>query len=896
MQKLPIHQVMPDIINSLREYDCLILQAEPGAGKTTQVPLALLDQPYIDGKILLLEPRRIAARSAAQFMAQMLGETVGERIGYTMRNDQRTSRKTQIEVITEGVLVRRLLNDPLLEDVAMVIFDEFHERSIHTDLGIALCRDVALLRDEPLKLLVMSATVDTRALSNKLGDAPIINCSGRGFPVDIVRTDQPVKRFDLLQSITRRCLQLCSAPGDVLIFLPGKSEIHALERLLNDQLDPQINAGTEPYIQHQKQCQIIKVYSGTDESHLESLFSPSVEGSKRFILATSIAQTSITLPYVNCVIDSGLERKPQFDIRTGITRLTTKRISHATATQRAGRAGRVQSGLCYQLWTEQQNQALIAYDTPEIGQIDLSDTALTTLDWGIKSPDSLEWIDPPPHNLWQAALQKLEALGAIETLVEPDPIPSITTLGKELARLPTELRVARLLINARNLDAIELGTSIAALISEPSRSNDCDLASFFNSSQRPMLNQQQLKLAQRFRQLINNPSIKCLEYSGDTDQALINLVLSSYGDRVAISTDTASGRFKLKNGTAVRLDPSDRLSRHPFIVCIDLGGRDDRRELNLRLGLGVEKSHILHFLANQIVHSERFEWEGEHLRALSVITLGEIEIDRKPARSLSKSSRATAWCQRISREGLDVLPHWTSIKPWLARLRFLYNSPERINSLELINSPDRKDSLELINSPERTDSPERIECPERLKSQAQAPKEETNDINNRIERPDLSDKALLDGLEAWLAPALGEIKNREQLRDVSLRPLILSLLPWQTSQWLDQYAPEYLQAASGRLLKIDYQSEIPSVSVKLQEMFGLTKTPTTGFGQPIRIELLSPAGRPVALTTDLEHFWNKTYPEVRKELRGRYAKHPWPEDPFTAVPSHLTNAALRRLE
>lgn len=855
---------MPDIINSLRQYDCLILQAEPGAGKTTQVPLALLEQPHLNGKILLLEPRRIAARSAAHFMAQMLGEKVGERVGYTMRNDQRTSRKTKIEVITEGVLVRRLLNDPLLEDVAMVIFDEFHERSIHTDLGIALCRDVAQLRDEPLKLLVMSATVDTHSLSNKLGNAPIIDCSGRGFPVDIVRTDHPIKRFDLLQSITRRCLQLCSTAGDVLIFLPGKSEIHALERILNDHLVQQINADTEPYTQNQnqKQYQIINVYSGTDESHLESLFSPPVAGSKRFILATSIAQTSITLPYVNCVIDSGLERKPQFDIRTGITRLTTKRVSHATATQRAGRAGRVQSGLCYQLWTEQQNQALIAYDTPEIGHIDLSDTVLTTLDWGIKSPDSLEWIDPPPQNLWQAALRKLEALGAIETLVEPDLIPSITTMGKELARLPTELRVARLLIKARNLDAVELGTSVAAIISEPSRSNDCDLASFFNTSTHPILNQQQLKLAKQFRQLINNSVMKSLEYCGDTEQTLIHLVLSSYCDRVAILTDTASGRFKLKNGTAVRVDPTARLARYPFIVCIDLGGRDDRSELNLRLGLGIEKGHILHYLANQLDHSERFEWEGEHLRAVSVITFGEIEIDRKPASSLSKSSRATAWCQRISREGLDLIPHWPSIKPWLARLRYLYNSQE------------------LINSPERT----------------QEPQENISYINNSIERPDLSDKALLDSLEAWLAPALGDIKKREQLREVSLRPLILSLLPWQTSQWLDQYAPEYLQAASGRLLKIDYQSEIPSVSVKLQEMFGLTKTPTTGFGQPVRIELLSPAGRPVALTTDLEHFWNKTYPEVRKELRGRYAKHPWPEDPITAIPSHLTSAALRRLE
>jgi ATP-dependent helicase HrpB len=826
-QPLPIDKILPELAQTLAQHPTVILQAEPGAGKTTRVPLALMEQDYIQGKILLLEPRRVAARSAAQYMAQLLGESVGQRVGYSMRMDRRVSRNTKVEVITEGLLTRRLISDPELSGVSLVIFDEFHERSIHTDLGLALCREVAALRDEPLRLLVMSATLDTDKLSSQLDNAPVLSSPGRTFPIEIHRAKSSINRFELLEALERRCRSALAVEGDVLVFLPGRAEIRQLERRLND-------------LWHDKpEIRVRALYSGVNDASIAQLFNAAPAGQKRFILGTSIAQTSITLPGVACVIDSGLERRPIFDRRLGLSRLSTERISAATATQRAGRAGRVRAGICYQLWSDDQQSQLIDHDRPQITQVDLSDTLLLLLSWGVSQIDDLEWIERPSETLWRAALEQLTALGAIDWR---DQRPTLSELGKRMCQIPAEPRVARLLLGAESLRASTLGAQLAAIISDPPRQAQADLQQALEQIPR---NKQLSKIAKRFEQLLSEQGYRESQDPRNAEaREIADLLLPAYSDRIAQCVDQQNGRFRLTNGTAVRLDPTDPLCLSPYLICVDLGGRDDHAELRLSLALPVNIELIKTVLSEQIQQQEELRWEGEHLRAIKLLRLGKLELERSEAQSISDSARASAWCERIRKEGLNTLPTWQNLAPWLARVRYLARNQER--------------------------TPEPVELPL------------------------FDDATLLKRLDEWLVDALRSIKLQSELGKIDLKTQLLNILPWQITQWLDQYAPQTYTAPSGRSVKIDYTAEIPRISLKLQEMFGEQASPTTGLGLPIRVELLSPAGRPLAMTTDLAHFWHNIYPEVRKENRGRYAKHPWPEDPLKADASHLTNAALRR--
>lgn len=820
-QPLPIDQILPELVTTLAEHPISILQAEPGAGKTTRVPLALMEQEYIEGKILLLEPRRVAARSAAQFIAQSLGESVGQSVGYAMRMERKVSRETKVEVITEGLLARRLISDPELSGVSLVIFDEFHERSLHTDLGLALCREVAALRDEPLRLLVMSATLDTDKLSQQLDNAPVLSSPGRSYPIDLQRSSSPINRFELLDALERRCRSALSMEGDVLVFLPGRAEIRQLERRLNELWHDNPDISVRP------------LYSGVNDASIQELFRFAPAGQKRFILATSIAQTSITLPGVTCVIDSGLERRPIFDPRLGLSRLSTERISAATATQRAGRAGRVQAGVCYQLWSDEQHKQLTDHDRPQIALVDLSDTLLLLLSWGVSQIDELEWIERPPETLWQTALEQLSTLGAIEWR---DQRPTLSELGKRMCRIPAEPRVARLLLTAESLGAATLGGQLAALISDPPRQNHADLQHALEQINR---NKSLSAMAKRFERLLESPDAK-----KNTELDSAELLLPAYANRIAQRADQHSGRFRLTNGTAVRLEPTDPLCNSHYLICVDLGGRNDQSELRLSLAVPVTLVQIKKALAKQIDRHEELRWEGEHLRAIEVLRLGKLDLERHETQNISHSARAAAWCDRIRKEGLSFLPNWEPITPWLARVRYL------------------ADHQQYASEP--------------------------------LELPALDDAALLECLNEWLGEALGSVKQRSELGKINLKTQLLAILPWQITQWLDQYAPHSYMAPSGRTVKIDYSAQIPRISVKLQEMFGAKTSPTTGLGRPIRVELLSPAGRPLAMTTDLTHFWQHAYPEVRKENRGRYSKHPWPEDPLQAEASHLTNAALRR--
>ena len=817
LASLPIDAVLPELSETLRQNNIVILQAEPGAGKTTRVPLALLNESFIAGKILLLEPRRVAARSAAAFMAQSLQEKLGQRVGYSMRLERKTSQATQVEVITEGLLLRRLLQDPELSGVDLVIFDEFHERSIHTDIGLALCREVAAMREKPLKLLIMSATLDTEQLQTQLHGAPVLSSEGRSFNVEIERTTTPIHRHQLLDAAQRRCIQALQVEGDVLVFLPGRAEIRQLERRLVE-------------LWHDRpDVEVVPLYSGVNEAQIEQLFEPPQPPHQRFILATSIAQTSITLPGVCCVIDSGFERKPKYDPSRGVTRLATQRISTATATQRAGRAGRVRAGLCYQLWSEEQHRQLGEHDAPQIRETDFTDTLLQLLSWGVHRLTDLEWIEPPSTKLWDAAITQLDSLDA---LAFRDGRPYLSDLGKRMSDLPMDARSARLLIEAERLEAPSTGAALAALISEPPLRSTADLS--FAIEDMPQRSRQ---LATRFKSLLQN----C---PNETEISPSRLALAAYPDRVAQCVNAAEGRFKLYNGTAVRLDPTDRLCREKYIICLNLGGREDRADLMLTQGLPVSIEEIYTALEKKFRHEELLSWEGEHLRAIKRTRLGELELKRQPSESISTQARSAAWCERIRREGLELLPQWPELAPWLARINYLRMHQER--------------------------------------------------ASEPVELPDMSSEMLLTRVDEWLGASLGEIKQRAQLRNIELKTLLLSLLPWQVTQWLETYVPRQFRTPSGRLVEINYTSEIPSIAVKLQEMFGQTLSPKTGLGLPLRVELLSPAGRPLAMTTDLPHFWQHIYPDVRKENRGRYSKHPWPEDPSDAEATHLTNAALRR--
>lgn len=817
---LPIDSVLGQLSEAFRHQQTIILQAEPGAGKTTRVPLALMEQPYIEGKILLLEPRRIAARAAALYMAQSLEEEIGQRIGYSIRFEQHVSAQTRIEVITEGLLARRLMQDPELSDVSVVIFDEFHERSIHTDLALALCREVAAVRDQPLRLLLMSATIDTEQLSRQLENAPVITSPGRAFPVEVIRADRPIQGHQLIDELVKRCKQTLGLAGDVLVFLPGRSEIRRLDEKLGEAF------GNQP------ELNIVPLYSGVDERILKDLFTPPAQGHKRFILATSIAQTSITLPGVTCVIDSGLERRPKYSPRLDLTRLSTEKVSAATAAQRAGRAGRIQAGICYQLWSEEQHRQLSDNDRPQITELDLSETLLVLLNWGVQRIDDLSWIDPPSATGWQRALEGLEALDAIEWRSER---AILTQIGKRMCQIPASVRTARLVVEAQDLGAQALGARLAAITSEPAAHAETDITvQLVQMSRRPNI----ARLVKRFEQLIPSKGGGNLEPN--------RLLFAAYGDRVAKCVDPSSGRFKLMSGTSVRLDPTDPLCRRDYLICIELGGREDQADLRLTLAAPVSLEEIRSYLKTQITHESLTRWEGEALRAVKVERLGTLELTRTPLAYPTGPDLAFAWCERIKKEGLSLLPHWNSVMPWLARVRYL----EQHKAL----------------------------APESL------------DI------PPIDDASLLERIEEWLGLALENANRIADLEKIELKTQLLAILPWQIDQWLERYAAERFLAPSGRWVKIDYQTEIPSIAIKLQEMFGTDQSPKTGLGLPIRVELLSPAGRPLAVTTDLRHFWSQTYAQVRKENRGRYAKHPWPEDPMSSTASHLTNAALRRKE
>ncbi|WP_035567723.1 ATP-dependent helicase HrpB [Litchfieldella anticariensis] len=803
VETLPIDARLDDVRQALREYSQVLLVAEPGAGKTTRVPPALLDEPWCrGGKLLLLEPRRVAARLAARYMAEQRGEAVGESIGYRMRGDSRVGPTTRMEVVTQGVLTRMLQDDPMLEGVAGIVFDEFHERSLEADLGLALALDVQEGLREDLRLLVMSATLDVEALRSVLGDtAPLIECPGRAFPVE-TRYRPLHRRGDTTEQqavVVREAL--AENEGDLLVFLPGVADIRRLARNLARL--------PETVVVHELHGRM------TLDAQQRAL-RRDTHGRRRIVLATAIAESSVTVDGVRTVIDAGFERVPVFQPRNGMTRLATQRLNRASADQRRGRAGRQAPGSCYRLWAEEQ--PLPAHGEPEIVQADLSGLAFELARWGVKTPEDLPWITPPPTSALAAGRNLLQRLGIL------DETHSLTPLGRACARWPTHPRLAVMLERSEEWQATPLACWLAALLEGRDSSDESDFA--VRLARRPDARAQGAE-GQWYRDARRLADLAGCRLDVEGVTPLGELLALAYPERVAQRIEP--GRFKLASGGQAVLDPKQALAHAEALVAVELDGQT--REARIFRAAEVALSRLEALFPETRHWQARLEWlenegrlQGEEVRAL-----GELILERRP----------------------------------LSRL------PEDVVQSALIQALRKRGRLPLDNDAEQ------------LQGRIALLRRELGDT-----WPDWSTEALLDSLETWLAPHLVGISRLDAVERLPMARLLLDALAWSQRQALDELAPTHLQVPSGSRIRLDYRREEPVLAVKLQELFGLGETPRVIGGRlPVVLHLLSPARRPLQVTRDLASFWANGYPEVRKDMRGRYPKHPWPDDPTTAIPT-----------
>jgi ATP-dependent helicase HrpB len=832
MISLPIDLVLPNLREALAYRNEVILEAPPGAGKTTRVPLALLNEPWLgDQKILMLEPRRLAARAAAERLASELGEKVGETVGYRIRLESKVGPRTQIEVVTEGILARRLQEDPALDGVGVVIFDEYHLRTLEADLALALCLNGReLLRDEnqSLKILLMSATLEGDRLSKLLSDAPIVTSEGRMFPVSM-SWGRPYQPGDYIEPrVVQTCMQaLADQSGSILVFLPGQAEIRRVHDQLKEQLEGQVNVLLCP------------LHSELDLSAQRAAIEPAPAGKRKVVLATNIAETSLTIDGVRVVVDAGLARVPRFDPVSGMTRLDTQRVSRAAATQRAGRAGRLEPGVCYRLWSEGQHDQLAAFDAPEILQADLSGLCLQLARWGVE-PGDLAWLDAPPSAAFAQARDLLLRLRALDTR------GVITAHGQAMAELPTHPRIAHLLLRGQALGLGNMACDVAALLGEKDilRGVGADLhdriiAMGNESSSRASRGsvQRARQLARQFRSYLRGPASESVA-DPDDPRWLGALLAFAYPDRVARQRRDGGGDYRLANGRAAQFGEPDALMKESWLVIADLGSRQDQREERIYLAAALDASLFDTVLAEQVTQRDELEWEDREgvLKAERQRRVGELVLSRTALPGLDEEARSKALTDLVRRKGVELLPWTPELRQWQARVALL-----------------RK--LDL-------------------------------DQKGESEWPDLSDAALLDSLEEWLAPYLGKVNRLSHFANLDLPSILLGLLPWPLPQRLDELAPRSLEVPSGSRIGLDYAEYPPVLAVRLQELFGLAETPRIAGGrQGVLLHLLSPARRPVQVTQDLANFWAKTYIDVKKDLKGRYPKHWWPDDPMQAEPT-----------
>lgn len=820
---LPIVEALPALRDALSAHVAAVLEAPPGAGKSTVVPLALLDAPWLRGRrIVMLEPRRLAARAVASRMADTLGEAPGRTVGWRMRLDTRVSRETRIEVVTEGILARMLQEDPALEGVGLVVFDEYHERSLQADLGLALCVDAQRNLRDDLRVLAMSATLDGDAVAAMLGDAPVVRSFGRSFAVDVRYARRAPERLELeVANTVRRALD--EEPGDALVFLPGAPEIRRVERML---LDGPMPRGTR----------VLPLYGELAPDAQDDALRPSAPGGRKVVLATSIAETSLTIEGVRIVVDSGLSRRSRFDPTSGMSRLETLRASVASTEQRRGRAGRLESGVCYRVWTEEMQRQLLPATPPEILEADLAPLALDLACWGTAAGD-LTWLDAPPAPHLAQARDLLRALGAIDTA------DHVTPEGRRMAGFGLHPRLAHMLLRARDLGAARAGADLAALLTERDVARtrpgerDADVRKRLEilrggsvvglDADRGGV-QRARRLAQQWERQLASGGSRSPPGADAVDAGV--LLAFAYPDRIGRRRGDG-GRYLLANGRGAAFPGPDALANAEFIVVADLDAGD--REARIHLAAPIDRADLLQQFADRIETVERVEWDRREqaIVARRERRLGALLLDDGALRDAEPTRYAAAMLQGIREMGLDSLPWSKAARSLQARLQFLHGL-------------DSKDW------------------------------------------PDVSDAALLATLDDWLAPYLDGITRRDHLARLNVVEILKARLDYATQQLLDRLAPTHLEVPSGSRLPIDYSGDGPSLAVRLQEMFGLTTTPAVGGGRvPITIELLSPAGRPVQVTRDLVSFWARGYAEVKKELKGRYPKHYWPDDPYQAQPT-----------
>lgn len=831
MISLPIDAVLPALREALHNRDEAVLEAPPGAGKTTRVPLALLNEPWLAGQtILMLEPRRLAARAAAERLASELGEKVGETVGYRIRLDSKVGPTTRIEVVTEGILTRRLQSDPALDGVGLLIFDEFHELSLDADLALALSLNGReLLRDEPaLKILLMSATLEGERLSRLLGDAPVVRSEGRMHPVDI-RWGRPFQPGEFIEPrvVDNVLLALAEQPGSVLVFLPGQAEIRRVHQSLQDAL------GERPDVL------LCPLHGELDLSAQRAAIDPPAQGLRKVVLATNIAETSLTIDGVRVVIDAGLARVPRFDPGSGMTRLDTQRISRASATQRAGRAGRLEPGVCYRLWSEAQHDQLAAHGSAEILQADLAGLALQLARWGV-TPDQLRWLDQPPAAAFAQAQDLLARLGAFK----PGSRDNLSDHGQAMAELPAHPRIAHLLLRGQNLGLATMACDVAGLLGERDiqRGGGADLHSrlaLVSGESKASRGgqggvQRARQLARQYRGLLRGKATAAVA-DPDHPRWLGALLALAYPDRVAQQRREGGAEYRLANGRAALFAEVDALMKCPWLVIADLGSRQGQREERIYLAAEFDPALLEDVLAEQVERVDVLDWDEREqvLRAERQTKVGELIVGREPLPGLDDQARARALLGLVRRKGLNLLTWTPELRQWQARVALL-------RQLDL-------------------------------------------DKDGQSEWPDLGDEALLATLEDWLLPYLGKVSRLSHFAALDLPSILRNLLPWPLPQRLDEWAPAHLAVPSGSNIRLDYSEHPPILAVRLQELFGLADTPRIAQGrQQVKLHLLSPARRPVQVTQDLANFWRTTYAEVKKDLKGRYPKHYWPDDPLVA--------------
>jgi ATP-dependent helicase HrpB len=855
---LPIDDALPALTGALRAQNCAVLVAPPGAGKTTRVPLALAQEAWAQGKkIIVLEPRRLAARAAAARMAATLGEEVGGTVGYRVRFGSKVSRKTRIELVTEGVFTRMVLDDPALDGVAALLFDEFHERSLDADLGLALARDVQRgLRDD-LKILVMSATIDGARVAKLLGDAPVIESEGRAFPVVTRYLGRDVSAPIERQVADASVRALRAEPGSMLAFLPGAAEIRRAETLLRERID-------DPSVD------VVALFGALEADVQDRAIAAAPKGRRKIVLATSIAETSLTIEGVRIVIDCGLARVPRYEPDVGLTRLETVRVSRASADQRRGRAGRTEPGVCYRLWDEPQTASLAPSGTPEILAADLSSLVLDLAHWGVTDPAALDFLDPPPRPAWSEARALLAELGAI------DADGRITDEGRALRQLPLPPRIARMVVDAAASGAADLAADIAAVLTERGLGgNDVDLAHRLDGLRRDRSRRAQdvramakrwvdvaEREAQSLRRTRSAPSPLVGEGWGgglEFDASHVRhrrtptpdaspqgggerrepsrgkeelspgvLLALAYPDRIARSRGTG-GSFLLANGRGAAVDPASALARESYLAVGEIAGTAAQGRILLAAALTLADIEA-HFVAriearDEVVFDQATaSTRARRLRRLGAITLGEqirkVEPNDETARLLAEG---------IARLGLDRLPWSKPLKQWRDRVMFLRRA-------------------------------------------------------EGDEWSDLSDTALTATAGDWLATALAGKTALSALGADEFAEAVYGLLPWNLRRRLDAEAPTHFAAPSGSSVPIDYEAEEgPKLAIRVQELFGLDRHPTIAGGRvPLVVELLSPAHRPVQVTRDLPGFWRGSYAAVKTEMKGRYPRHPWPDNPLQA--------------